>query len=96
MKPSPLDRRSQCIEGKGDRVAVDEVRPRSGRAVIASFGEVKFVRRDDSAFGVMSTELVIAHSPMPSARAHLIRHGFAVTPSPQGEGSGTHQNFMST
>ena len=29
--------------GKGDRVAVDEVRPRSGRAVITIFDEVKFV-----------------------------------------------------
>ena len=83
------------LRGRWRRQATDEVRPRSGRAVIASFGEVKFVRRDESAFGVMSTELVIAHSPMPSAWAHLIRHGFAVTPSPRGEGSVAHLNFMS-
>ena len=33
--------KSLPLEGKGDRVAVDEVRPRSGRAVITFFDEVK-------------------------------------------------------
>ena len=56
---------------------------------MTTFGEVKFV-----CFGtvkvapnVVSTKFAFAHSPAPSARAHLIRHGFAVTPSPRGEGS---------
>ena len=43
--------RGRCHE------VTDEVRPRSGRAVIASFGEVKFVRRDESAFGVMLSKM---------------------------------------
>ena len=85
------------LRGRWRRQATDEVPPaKVGGAAMTGFGEVKFVRRDESAFGVMSTELVIAHSPMPSAWAHLIRHGFAVTPSPRGEDSVAHQNFMST
>ena len=47
-----------------------------------------------SALDVMSTEFVIAHTPMPKAWAHLFRH--FVTPSPRGEGSVAHRNFMST
>ena len=45
------------LRGRWRRQATDEVRPRSGRAVIASFGEVKFVRRDESAFGVMLSKM---------------------------------------
>ena len=55
---------------------------------MTTFGEVKFV-----CFGtvkvapnVVSTKFAFAHSPMPSARAHLIRR-LSATPSPQGEGS---------
>ena len=43
---------------------------------------------------VMSTQIAVAHSPMPKAWAHLIRH--FVTPSPRGEGFGADRNIMST
>ena len=48
-----------------------------------------------SALGGMSTNLVVAHSPTPSAWAHLIRR-LSATPSPRGEGFGTDLNSMST
>ena len=40
-KPSPRFTVTFGQVGKGDRAAVDEVRPRSGRAVMTSCGEVK-------------------------------------------------------
>ena len=45
-----------------------------------------------SALSAISTESVIAHMPIPSAWAHLIRR-LSATPSPRGEGSVAHQNF---
>ena len=42
MKPSPWLTVTFGQVGKGDRVAVDEVRPRSERAAMTKLGEVKF------------------------------------------------------
>ena len=64
-KPSALDRRSQYNLNRRSSVArgrchevTDEVRPRSGRAVIASFGEVKFLYHGEKVCsGVMLSKM---------------------------------------
>ena len=103
-EPSALDRRSQCNLNRRSSVArgrchevTDEVRP------CGSMGVCAVTAFSDMTSDALSTALykISPHQNLSSQlrllrRRHLIRHGFAATPSPRGEGLVADQNLMST